>query len=541
MALCTVPSFNLNIQYDQCYPYQYLYDICNLYRLNFQNVFFINNDEHIRSLVGMNRRYSVQSVVPVINNKKTYNRAISLFVKQNEIESPVQHSIPKTLQFTSVEDEGDDNKRFYSTKTPYTCPSKEYVLSSPPTGYKPIGVQLLARHGSRTLNSHDYDVQTLKIWQLAKQKNMLTPLGEQLKEDTELFIGENNHVGRGELTELGKDEHIGIGSRLFHRLQSLFLPSNTVTVMTSGKKRAVDSSQQFVNGLTESQNDIQIRNQSPNKSLLYFHKSCLSYRAFKKTDLDIRIKIHLIKNLPQTKAYAQQVLRRIYTKDFVDLLTNGYYEIQADKYSDLLDKKFHQNEVDIVICLYSMFSVAQAQNKPSLNNMLAKYFNKEESYWFSYINDAQEFYVKGPSIEGKTVTYDMAKPLLAEFFTSINARIEDPDNTVAAHLRFAHAETIIPFATLLQIPNFSDKSVHPLDIYTYENNPWRGNKIASMAANIQWEIYQHEEHHDQILVRMLYNEMEVKFKSDCKSITSDSFFYDFNELKRSYQHIFNMD
>jgi hypothetical protein len=131
----------------------------------------------------------------------------------------------------------------------------------------------------------------------------------------------------------------------------------------------------------------------------------------------------------------------------------------------------------------------------------------------------------------------MAKPLLADFFSSINACIESNNNNVAGHLRFAHAETIIPFASLLQIPNFSDKAVNLLDLYTYENSQWRGDKIAPMAANIQWEIYRHEDNHNQILVRMLYNEMEVRFKQDCKPLTPGSFFYDFNELKRSYSNL----
>jgi hypothetical protein len=130
----------------------------------------------------------------------------------------------------------------------------------------------------------------------------------------------------------------------------------------------------------------------------------------------------------------------------------------------------------------------------------------------------------------------MAKPLLADFFSSISACIET-NNNFAANLRFAHAETIIPFATLLQIPGFSDQATHSLDIYTYENNQWRGDKVAPMAANIQWEIYRHETNHNQILIRMLYNEMEIRFKEDCKSITPESYFYDFNELKRSYAHL----
>jgi hypothetical protein len=129
----------------------------------------------------------------------------------------------------------------------------------------------------------------------------------------------------------------------------------------------------------------------------------------------------------------------------------------------------------------------------------------------------------------------MAKPLLADFFSSIHACVESKSNPTA-RLRFAHAETVIPFATLLQIPEFSDKAVDSLDLYSYENNQWRGDQIAPMAANIQWEIYQNEVNPDQILVRMLYNEMEVRFKQDCQSLTPDSFFYDLIELKRAYGH-----
>jgi len=230
------------------------------------------------------------------------------------------------------------------------------------------------------------------------------------------------------------------------------------------------------------------------------------------------------------------LIKRIYQKEFVELLINGNYEVESDENTDPNKKETKKNEVDIVSCLYSMFSVAPAQKQMNLARMLAKYFNQEESNWFAYVNDAQEFYLKGPSIDGTTITFDMAKPLLVDFFSSISACIEKSSN-LTAQFRFAHAETIIPFASLLQIPDLADEAVNSLDIYTYENNQWRGDRVAPMGANIQWEVYQHEDNHNQVLVRMLYNEREVRFKQDCKSITPDSFFYDFNELKRSYANV----
>lgn len=325
---------------------------------------------------------------------------------------------------------------------------------------------------------------------------------------------------RGELTQLGKEEHNGLGTRLYNRLRTLFNSSNKLSVITSGKKRAMDSAEEFLNGLKTSQSNIEVSREKPNKNLLYFHKLSTDYMTFKKTNLHVKSKINFIKNLEQTKLYAQQVLTKIFHSEFLHTIY---------QYNDNF-----QNQVDIVLCLYKMFAVAPAQNSIKLARMLAKYFNQQESNWFAYICDAEEFYVKGPSIEGTTITYDMAKPLLADFFSSIQTCIND---NITGHLRFAHAETVIPFATLLQIPNISDKAVTSEDLYTYENNQWRGEKIAPMAANIQWEIYQHENDSNQILVRMLYNEMEVRFKPDCQSVTPNSYFYDINELKRAYANI----
>lgn len=199
-------------------------------------------------------------------------------------------------------------------------------------------------------------------------------------------------IRRGELTQLGKDEHMGLGIRLYNRLKSLFVSSNKVTVMSSGKKRAIDSAQEFLRGLTKSEFNVQILHEKLNKKLLYFHKSCANYMAFKKSDPHIKSKLNIIRNLEKTKTYAKQILQRIYSPEFVEYLIKGNHDIESNENVDINGRKLTKNEVDIVICLYDMFSVALAQNQSKLTKMLAKYFNQEESEWFAYINDAQVIY-----------------------------------------------------------------------------------------------------------------------------------------------------
>jgi hypothetical protein len=204
-------------------------------------------------------------------------------------------------------------------------------------------------------------------------------------------------IRRGELTQVGREEHFHLATRLFNRLKPLFISSNKISVMSSGKKRAMDSADEFVNGLKTNECNLQILNENSNKKLLYFHKSCTNYMTFKKTDSYVKAKLNLIKYSEQSKPYAQQILKRIFTKDFVELLTNGNYQIEYDENNNPIENK--KNEVDIVVCLYCMFVVAPAQKEPQLARMLAKYFNQEESNWFAYIADAQVFYLESFSTE----------------------------------------------------------------------------------------------------------------------------------------------
>jgi hypothetical protein len=149
--------------------------------------------------------------------------------------------------------------------------------------------------------------------------------------------------------------------------------------MTSGKKRAMDSAQEFFNGLKKSECNIQISNENVNKKLLYLHKSCSDYMTFKQTDSFVKTKLNQIKNMEQTRIFARQVLTRIYKTEFLELIING-----NDENTDPMT-----NEIDIAVGLYTLFLVAPGQSQPRVTKMLAKYFTQEESNWFAYINDAQ--------------------------------------------------------------------------------------------------------------------------------------------------------
>ena len=106
---------------------------------------------------------------------------------------------------------------------------------------------------------------------------------------------------------------------------------------------------------------------------------------------------------------------------------------------------------------------------------------------FAWALDAEDFYEKGPSYAGQDETYTIAQPLLDDFFSSIDERVNG--GSTVATFRFAHAETMMPFAALLGLPGSTQQAAaSTTDVYTYANNEWRGESVTPMAANVQWDV-----------------------------------------------------
>ena len=228
------------------------------------------------------------------------------------------------------------------------------------------------------------------------------------------------------------------------------------------------------------------------------------------------------------------MLERIYSKEFVDYLANGVEFVAVNPEDG--GKTYVHDEVDAALMLYNLFIIgpgmvreAEAQGDEAWD--LEQYLTPEESAWFSYLSDAEDFYDKGPSFANSTVTYDIAQSLLDGLFNEVQTQVVDGQHEHVAKLRFAHAETIIPLVALMKLEG-SRQGAEVGTLYSQENNEWRGGWVSPYAANIQWDVYQNAE--QQVLVKMLYNEKEVAFKAGCEPVAAGSHFYDFAELKRCY-------
>ncbi|TFD83548.1 histidine-type phosphatase [Cryobacterium lactosi] len=418
---------------------------------------------------------------------------------------------------------------FYSSKTPYAAQGTAADYQQVPTGFTQIYTESLARHGARALSSFKYDSLTQQLWAQAQSENALTPLGATLGPETAALTAANNTLGYGNLSGLGATQHQQIGARAVERMPDFFAQiiasDDIIELESSGEPRATESGENFAVGLLAANPALADKlptTMPASPETLHFHDQEFNqdYMDYEESDL-VADSVAAIWDQPQSKEVSRHVLERLYTTDFVDRLAAGDYHFEDPKGKTTID-----NEVDAAMMLYNLYIIAPDLVEEGDWNF-DQYLEPEDAEWFAYLLDTEDFYSKGPAFVGNDITYKMATPLLQEFFDGIDARLAG--SNVAATFRFAHAETIVPFAALIQLPG-SEQPVTAATPYTYATNAWRGESVTPMAANVQWDVYSNSA--GQTIMRMLYNEKEIAFNSSCQPLEAGSHYYDVTEVKR---------
>ncbi len=474
-----------------------------------------------------------------------------------------------------------------------------------PAGYRAVQTQMLARHGSRGLTGFKTDLALYNLWLQASQDGALTPLGAALGPDLRQLMRANfllgygvpgiGKPGYGNETLLGIQEHTVLARRMQQRLPELFREAaayaastngaasqpRRITVVSSGKDRAVDSSAFFVQALLARQaglaplleypparaaraaNEGGKRTAGTDRHLLYFHQlnakqdrvsdpadplyrtymDSQAYQAYADS-ADLRAKERDILNQPRLAEAAKVVLARLFTPAFVASLSGGRRSTNSGTYSYTSDdgklvqtltgdgRTVIDSPTAAALALYELYCAAADMQREGVPDF-GRYLPPAHAAVFAETDDAISFYRKGPASAGSGgVTYRMAQLLLDDFFETADAASRG-DVSQVAKLRFAHAETVVPFAALLGLRGMSE-SLPDGVAYRYDNSPWRGETVAPMAANVQWDVYRNAE--GNTLVRMLYNEEETAFKPACDGarIGPGSFYYDYARLRVCY-------
>ena len=384
--------------------------------------------------------------------------------------------------------------RMNGTYMPYVYEKQSYT--DPPEGYEPFYINYIGRHGARYPVS-DADTKFLKeVLSDAEAKDALSNKGKELLLQLERI--EKGSEGKwGKLSMVGEQELRGIAQRMLTNYPEMF--KDHIYVQSDMAERCVKSMQIFMEEFYKKvpKEQISIDILPENNAVLNFFDVNLAYLNYKDSgswrDLYHTYADSLLQN--------SRPVRSLFTGDYATTMPHKVHFLHA---------------------LYSTYAILPDTDIPV---SLEDYFTGEELFTLWNIENVRQYLEKGPSPESNGLATNMSFPLLDDFLvTSYNAISE---GEVSADFRFAHAETIIPFAAMLRIPIASAKETD-LNLISMK---WLDFQIAPMAANIQWIFYSNDT--GNFLVKMLLNEKEVPFPIESPTAP----YYDWEEVRSYYQSI----
>lgn len=339
----------------------------------------------------------------------------------------------------------------------------------------PFYINHIGRHGARFPTSGKALDKVLKKLTLAEKDKKLTKEGSELLSLLQRLSGQ--FKGKwGELSSLGKEEQKGIAGRMISNYPRLFKDSARVVAIATYVPRCISSMDAFLSRLQSENHSLEIQRSEGRKydSILRFFDLNKSYVDYKREGDWMPV----YENFSRDKISVAPVMKRLFL--------GGGDENEKE------DREF----------VMALFSIAAIQPDTGLPLRLENLFTENEWHGYWLTQNLRQYMSKSSAPVGHQLPVVIAWPLLSDFVRTADEVISTKSlNT--ANLRFAHAETVIPFAALMGIQNTDVKISDPDSVSIY----WKDYEIAPMAANIQW-IFFHDEK-DRIWVKFLLNEKEA--------------------------------
>ncbi|MGL4652061.1 histidine-type phosphatase [Cetobacterium sp.] len=397
---------------------------------------------------------------------------------------------------------------FLGTKQPYNF--EKSTITPIPAGYKPLFINHLGRHGSRHLSSPKYDISVFELLSIAEKDGAITPEGLKLKENVAKIM-EIEKGNYGLLTEVGAEEQRGIAKRFYENNKEIF--GRDIIASSTYVERAGQSRDAFLEELSKytPSTNFKISTNTKKDNILRFYDLSPEYEEF----ADHGAWRKDVEKYAKSKDFNNEVLNKLFSKEFIARLEKGEFNLKDAKGKTVL-----KNPTDAVRNIYDLYII---QSNIGVDLGIGSLFSKEQLKWYEEVDNLYDFYEKGPGKNGENIATTIALPLLKDFIqTSDEALL---NKNITANLRFAHAETMIPFITLLEINGMAVKQDKVEDVY----KTWLGREVSGMSTNIQWLFYNNDK--NDVIVKMLHNEKEVNLPIN----SSMKPYYKWDDIKSFYE------
>ncbi|XP_074276637.1 uncharacterized protein LOC141600322 isoform X2 [Silene latifolia] len=413
--------------------------------------------------------------------------------------------LPHSLSARLIADEPFDVRKFLSTVSRYGAvkdiADNSYVPATIPDACAPIHLNLVARHGTRAptkkrmreLDRLETSMQLLL--QTAKQRKLsLDRVPSWLFGWTSPWKGK---LKGGELIVKGEEELYDLGIRIRDKFPSLFSHDyhpDVYAIKATQVPRASASAVSFAMGLFGGRGTL-----GPGK-----HRAFAVTTETRASDLLLRFfdTCQNYKNYRENEEPAVEKLKEPVFDEITHAISGRY------------GLNFSRQDISSL-----WFLCKQEASLLDITNQACGLFLPTEIALLEWTDDLEGFILKG---YGKSVNYRMGLPLLKDVVESMEVAIKAnkdlPNGSYEkARLRFAHAETVVPFSCLLGL--FLQGSEYnliqreePLELPPRppKKRNWRGSAVAPFGGNNMLVLYScPAQKSNKYFVHVLHNEHPV--------------------------------
>ena len=362
---------------------------------------------------------------------------------------------------------------------PFDTPS----ATPAPKGYEPFYISHYGRHGARYILSNDQYDNVAEVLRRARADGKLTARGIDA---CDRFLAIYPHLkGRaGDLTPKGQMQHRRLAGRMYAAYPEIFRRHPRIEAYSTVVPRCIMSMAAFCEGLKEADPSLEIFTETSSVNMYYLNPHSTGNPAG--TAEDFRYKSADAPWRPEWRRFCEE---RIDVESIlVRLFTDTAY---ARSICDPL--KFEQD----------LFSVAAHMQCTDLDESFYDLFTFDELCRFWECDNYTYYVEKGPDPRNRGRGTALAETLLDDIVSRAGEDMAAGEPSV--RLRFGHDGCIMALLTLMRIDGWTTPVTDPAKI----KDVWQVHRIP-MASNMQFVFYRNKKNPDDVLVRVLLNEKELR-------------------------------
>lgn len=380
-------------------------------------------------------------------------------------------------------------------------------LTPAPKGFKPVYLTHYGRHGSRYLdNASNYD-RPYNILKAADDADQLTDFGKDVLRRVTL-IREGATRRAGDLTNKGKQQHIGIAHRMVVNYPELFTRDKTVVAKSTTSYRVLVSEYSALMEILRMRPYMNIDYDSSNFDEPYMYTEDRAAGSLKRNGGNA------VSEFNKKHQHPERLMKALF-KDPAYITNQDGRDQSGSLYTALYDMASNCQGEDCDVNMNDVFTLDEWYDMFLTNNMR----------WYSQGGNTP--------LTGNILHYGHCATL-QNFIDCADAALAG--NGVSLNLRYGHEVTLMSFFSLLDLngSGYSNRDLNDLDDIA---NHWAAYNIAHMGGNVQWIFFRNKK--GETIVKFLLNEEEatlpeaVPFYKDAKDREFRPF-YRWEDVRKFY-------